>query len=50
MQMTVAMPAPIASYIASAAKGAGTKTIAVFASVSATAAATESKTGMPSTS
>ena len=43
-------PAPIASYIASAANGAGTKTIAVFASVSRTAPATESKTGMPSTS
>ena len=50
MQMTVEMPASIASYIASAAKSAGTKTIAVFASVSATAEATVSKTGIPSTS
>ena len=50
MQMTVRMPAPTASYIASAANGAGTKTIAVFAPTSSTAAATVSNTGMPSTS
>ena len=36
--------------MASAAKRAGTKTIAVFGFVSATAARTESNTGMPSTS
>ena len=50
MQTTVRTPAPMASYIASAANGAGTKTIAVFASVSRTAAATVPRTGMPSTS
>ena len=49
MQMTVATPASIASYMASAAKGAGTKTIAVFAPVRVTAEATVSNTGIPST-
>ena len=50
MQMIVSMPASTASYTASAANGAGTKTIDVFAPVSATAAATVSNTGTPSTS
>ncbi len=50
MHMTVSMPASIASKVASAAKRAGTKTIAVFAPASATASRTVSKTGMPSTS
>ena len=50
MQTIVATPASIASYIASAAKAAGTNTIAVFAPVSSTAAATVSNTGIPSTS
>ena len=50
MQMTVLTPASIDSYMASAANGAGTKTIAVFAPVSDTASATVSNTGIPSTS
>ena len=50
MQMTVAMPASTASNIASAAKRAGTKTMAVLAPVCETASCTVSKTGIPSTS
>ena len=48
--ITVWMPASTASYTASAANGAGTKTIAVFAPCSDTASATVSSTGTPSTS
>ena len=44
------MPASSASRIESAAKRGGTKIIAVFAPVSATASCNVSKTGMPSTS
>ena len=50
MQMTVSIPASTASNIASAAKRAGTKIIAVFAPASVTASRTVSKTGMPFTS
>ena len=44
------MPASCASRIESAAKRGGTKIIAVFAPVSATASWNVLKTGMPSTS
>ena len=46
----VSMPASAASRIESAAKGGGTKTIAVLAPACCTASATVSKTGTPSTS
>jgi hypothetical protein len=49
MAMIVSMPASAASRIESAANGGGTKTIAVFAPVSSTAAWKVLKTGMPST-
>ena len=48
--ITVRIPASAASRIESAAKRAGTNTIAVLAPVSSTAARNVSKTGMPSTS
>ena len=50
MQMIVPIPASAASYTASAAKRAGTKIRLASAPVAATASATESKTGIPSTS
>ena len=50
MQTTRPTPASAASRIASAAKRGGTKIIEVFAPASATARATVSKTGIPSTS
>ena len=50
MQMTSSMPASAASRIESAAKRGGTKTIAVLAPASSTAACTVSNTGTPSTS
>ena len=50
MAITVSTPASIASLIAPAANLAGTKTIEVFAPVSATLSATVSNTGTPSTS
>ena len=50
MHTTVPIPASTASYTASAAKRAGTKTSEVFAPVSATARSTVSNTGIPSTS
>ena len=50
MVMTRSMPASSASRIESAANRGGTKTIAVLAPVSATAAWKVSNTGMPSTS
>ena len=50
MVITVCTPASTASKIASAAKGAGTKIIDVFAPCSETASATVSSTGTPSTS
>ena len=49
MQITVSMPAFIASSIASAAKRAGTKTIAVFGLASTTASRTVSNTALSST-
>jgi hypothetical protein len=49
MHTTRSTPASIASRIASAANRGGTKIIDVFAPVSATARATVSKTGIPST-
>ena len=48
--MIVGMPASAASRIESAAKRAGTNTIAVFAPVSSTASWNVLKTGIPSTS
>ena len=48
MQTTIDTPASAASTIASAANGGGTKIIVAFAPVSPTAAATVSKTGIPS--
>jgi hypothetical protein len=48
--ITVCTPASIASLIAPAANRAGTKIIDVLASWAATASATFSKIGMPSTS
>jgi hypothetical protein len=50
MHTTSPIPASTASRIASAANRGGTKIIEVSAPVSATARATVSKTGMPSTS
>jgi hypothetical protein len=50
MQTTRSTPASTASRIASDANRGGTKIIDVFAPVSATARATVSKTGIPSTS
>ena len=49
MQTTSGIPASAASMIASAANGGGTKITLALAPVSATASATVSKTGMPST-
>ncbi len=48
--MIVATPASAASRIESAANAGGTKTMAVFAAVAATASWKVSKTGIPSTS
>ncbi len=50
MQTTSSTPAAAASMMASAAKGGGTKIIEALQPVAARASATESKTGMPSTS
>ena len=50
MQMISSTPASSASRIESAAKRGGTKIIAVFAPVAATASWNVSNTGMPSTS
>ena len=50
MATIVSIPASAASRIESAAKGGGTKTIAVFAPASSTASWTVSNTGTPSTS
>ena len=50
MQTTPGSSAAAASMIASAAKGGGTKITLALAPVSATAAATVSKTGISSTS
>jgi hypothetical protein len=49
MATIVWIPASAASRIESAAKRAGTNTIAALASVSSTASRKESHTGMPST-
>jgi hypothetical protein len=49
MAITKATPASEASRMASAANGAGTKIMDVFAPVAFTAAATVLKTGIPST-
>ena len=50
MHTTRAMPASAASITAAAANRAGTSTRLASAPVAATASATESNTGMPSTS